>query len=135
MRTLSRRVGDRLSLYLRPAAWGPLMGGGGGGGGALSPVDLKKWQYPLSLFMKFPCQFLNVPCVLSVLRNGNVPCHYLSHIPVDFMVVQSHLSNLGKFHVALSNSRVKGPGLGHVLQHLLCATSKTMSKYCFLLFV
>ena len=50
-----------------------------------------------------------IQCRLSILRNGNVPCHYFLNVPVDFKVVQCPLSNLRKCHVGLSNSRVKGP--------------------------
>ena len=48
-------------------------------------------------------------CYFSILRNGNVPCHYFSNVPADLKVVQSCLSNLRKCHVALSNLWVKGP--------------------------
>ena len=50
----------------------------------MSPVDFKKWQCPLSLFINFP---------------------------VDFKVVQCRLSNLRKHPVALSNLMVKGSGV------------------------
>ena len=65
---------------------GPLMGGGGGrgGGGGGSPMSL------------------------SILRNGNVPCHYILNVPVDFKIVQCRLSNLRKDRVALSNLRNRG---------------------------
>ena len=33
-------------------------------------------------------------CRLSILRNGNVPCHYFLYFPVDFKIVQCHLSIL-----------------------------------------
>ena len=32
-----------------------------GGGGTISPVDLKKWQWPLSQVLKFSYQFQNGP--------------------------------------------------------------------------
>ena len=46
------------------------------------PVDFKKWQCPLSIFL---------------------------NVPVDFKEVQCRLLNLRKCHVALSNLRVKCP--------------------------
>ena len=75
----------------------------------MSPVNFKKWQYPLSLFfLNFPVGFKIVQCHLSILRKDNVPCCYFSNVPVDLKVVQCHLSNLRKRHVALSILRVKG---------------------------
>ena len=35
-------------------------------------------------------------CRLSILRNGNVPCRYFRDFPVDFKIVQCHLSNFRK---------------------------------------
>ena len=48
-------------------------------------------------------------CPLSILRKGNVPCHYFVFLSVDFKRVQCRLSNLREGCVALSNLRVKGP--------------------------
>ena len=71
-------------------------------------------------------------CRMSNLRIGNVPCHFLCIIHVDFEIVECHMSNLRngpchitnifsmsigfmshvdlkKGHVALSNLGVKGP--------------------------
>ena len=54
------------------------------GGSPVSPVDFKKWQCPLSLFLKFPCRFLNSPmspvdfkkwqCPLSLILKS--PCRF-----------------------------------------------------------
>ena len=78
----------------------------------MSPVDFKKWQFPLSLFLTFSCRFKNSPmspdglkkcqCLLSI---------FFSNVHVQFKVVQCCLSNLRKPCVALSNLRVKGPYL------------------------
>ena len=38
-------------------------------------------------------------CRLSILRNGNVPCHYFLDFPVDFKIVQYHLSILRQGNV------------------------------------
>ena len=66
-------------------------------------------------------------CRLSILGNGNVPCRYFKHFPVDFRIVPCPLSilrkvnvpchyllciSLGKGCVALSNLRVKGHMVG-----------------------
>ena len=51
-------------------------------------------------------------CRRLILRNDIVPCQYFLNVPVAFKVVQCHLSNLRKCHVALSNLRVKGPYYG-----------------------
>ena len=45
---------------------------------------------------------------MSILRNGNVPCHYILNFPVYFRIVLCRLSDLRKDHVALLNLRVKG---------------------------
>ena len=74
----------------------------------MSPVDFKKWQCPLSLFLDFPVDFKIVQCRLSILRNGNVPCRLFLNVPVDFKGVQCRLSILRNGRVALSNLRVKG---------------------------
>ena len=83
------------------------------GGSPMSPVDFKKWQCPLSLFLKnCPVDLKIVSCPLSILRKVNVPCHYFSKfLSVDFKRDQCHLSNLRKGRVALSNLRVKGHAL------------------------
>ena len=47
------------------------------GGSPMSPVDFKKWQCPLSLFLKCPCRFLNSP--MSSVHFKKRPCH-----PVEF---------------------------------------------------
>ena len=74
----------------------------------MSPVDLKKWQCPLSIFfINLPVDFEIVQCRLSILRNDNVPCRYFSNVPVDFKVVKCRLSILRKRRVTLSNLRVK----------------------------
>ena len=52
----------------------------------VSPVDFKKLQCPLSLFLKFPCRFKMPQCHLSILRNGNVPCYLFLNVPDDFKV-------------------------------------------------
>ena len=45
------------------------------GGSPMSPVGFKKWQSPLSLFLKFPVNYKKkVQCHLSNSRNDNVPC-------------------------------------------------------------
>ena len=62
---------EMLSDILYSIGWGPLMGGGGGG----------------------------PQCRLSILRNGNVPCHYFLDFLVDFKIVQCHLSILRKGYV------------------------------------
>ena len=35
-------------------------------------------------------------CRLSILRNGNVPCHHSLDFPVDFKIAKCRLSNLRK---------------------------------------
>ena len=59
-------------------------------------------------FRNFPVDFKIVQCRRSNLRNGNVPCHYFLNFPLDFKIVLCRLSNLRKDHVTLSNLRVKG---------------------------
>ena len=61
-------------------------------------------------------------CRPSVLRNVNVPCHYLLDSPVDFKIVQCRLSILRNGRVALSNLRVKG-------HHLVSAESPLLSPF------
>ena len=53
------------------------------------PVNFKKLQCPLLLFL---------------------------NVPVDFKVVQGRLSNSRKCHATLSNLRVKGPSLDQSLE-------------------
>ena len=62
---------------------------------------LRNGNVPCHYFIGFPVDFKSVQCRLSILRNGNVLCHYISNFPVDFKI-------LTKGHVALSNLRVKG---------------------------
>ena len=38
-------------------------------------------------------------CCMSILRNGNVPCHYFCNFPVDPKIVLCYLSNLGNVNV------------------------------------
>ena len=60
-------------------------------------------------------------CRLSILRNDNVPCHYLLFLSVDFKRVQCRLSNLRKGRVALSNLRAKG----HKGRNELCLSKES----------
>ena len=57
----------------------------------MSPVDFKKWQCPLSLFLflDLPLDFEIVQCRLSILRNGNVPCHYNFKLFFFFLLLNS----------------------------------------------
>ena len=59
----------------------------------MSPVDFKKWQCPLSLFLflDLPLDFEIVQCRLSILRNGNVPCHYNFKLFFFFFIAQFRL--------------------------------------------
>ena len=75
----------------------------------MSPVDFKKWQCPLSLFLDLAVNFDIVQCHLSVLRNGNFPVINFLNVPVDCKGVQCRLSILRNGRVALPNLRVKGP--------------------------
>ena len=70
---------------------------------------LRNGNVPCHYFLNVPVDFKIVQCHLSILRNNNVPCHYFSNVPVDLKVVQCRLSNVRKRLVALSILRVKGP--------------------------
>ena len=48
---------------------------------------LRNGNVPCHYFRKFPVDFKIVQCHLSILRNGNVPCHYFFNFPVDFKIV------------------------------------------------
>ena len=72
----------------------------------------KNDNVPCRYFLSFSVDFKIPQCHLLILRNGSVPCHYFSNVPVDFKVVQCRLSKFRKFHVSLSNLRVKGPNGG-----------------------
>ena len=79
----------------------------------MSPVDFERWQCSPVIFLKnVPVKFRKAQCHLSILGDGDVPCHYFSKFPVGFKVVQCSLSNLRKRCVTMSNLRVKGPSLG-----------------------
>ena len=57
------------------------------GGPLMSPVVFKKWQCPQSLLFKIFLSIFKVAQYrLSILRNDNVPCRYLSNVPVDLKV-------------------------------------------------
>ena len=73
---------------------------------------LRYGNVPCHYFSDFPVDLKIVQCRLSILRNGNVPCHYILNFPVDFKRVLNRLSNLRKDHVAMSNLRVKGHAMG-----------------------
>ena len=48
---------------------------------------LRNGNVPCHYFRNFPVDFKIVQCRLSILRNGNVPCHYFKNFPVDFKIV------------------------------------------------
>ena len=77
---------------------------------------LTNGNVPCHYFRNFPVNFKIALCRLSILRNGYVPCRYFLNVPVDFKGVQCRLSILRNGHVALSNLRVKGPHISRVHQ-------------------
>ena len=75
----------------------------------MSPVDFKKWQCPLSLFVNCSCRFKKSPMSPVDFKKCQCPLSLILKIPVDFKIVQCRLSILRKSSVALSNLGVKGP--------------------------
>ena len=69
---------------------------------------LRNGNVPCHYFLNFPVDLKKVQCRLSILRKDDVPCRYFSTVPVDFKEVQCRLSNLRKRRVALSILRVQG---------------------------
>ena len=49
-------------------------------------------------------------CRLSILRNGNVPCRYFCHFPVDFELVQCRLLNIRNTQCHIFNRFSHGIG-------------------------
>ena len=80
-----------------------------GGGSPNVPCRLKKWQCPLSLFLKCSCRFLIVQCHLSIFRIINVPCRYF----LSILRVQCRLQ-ISEKAVTLSNLRVNAPSYIHL---------------------
>ena len=70
---------------------------------------LRNGNVPCHYFKIFPVDFKIVQYCLSILGNDNGPYLYFLNVPVDFKVVQCRLLNLRKRCVALSMFRVKGP--------------------------
>ena len=71
---------------------------------------LRNGTVPCRYFLNVPVDFRVVQCHLSNLGNGNVHCRFFFlNVPVNFRIVQCHLLILRKGSVALSNLGVKGP--------------------------
>ena len=96
-RSMFRKSGSfQFSLIADFSHWhiskllGPLMGGGGGGGGGGPQCRLsilRNGNVPCHFFRNVPVNSKIVQCRLLNLRNGNVPCHYFKNFPVDFKIV------------------------------------------------
>ena len=81
-------TGSPISLPRLPSPLlGPLMGGGGDPQCRLS--ILRNGNVPCHYFIDFPVDFQSVQCRLSILRNRNVLCHYILNFPVDFKSLMS----------------------------------------------
>ena len=87
----------------------------------MSPVDLRNVHF--LLFKKTPVDLEILQCRLSIVKNGNVPCHVCFKFSVVLRMVLFRLSNLRKGRVALSNVEVEGPASadrGSRNESLLC---------------
>ena len=59
------------------------------GGPQCSLSILRNGNVPCHYFSDFSVDLKIVQCRLSILRNGNIPCHYILNFPVDFKRVMS----------------------------------------------
>ena len=68
--------------------WAPggALDGGGGGGGPCRLSILRNGNVPCHYYFKLLVEYI-VQCCLSILRNGNVPCRFFGNFPVDFKMV------------------------------------------------